>query len=164
MSDGPAITLECTRLWKVFGDKAVARLQGEQLPDQNEAVARAKVLKHDGGIVACGDINLKIHRGEFFVLMGLSGSGKSTLMRCMSRLTEPTAGGLDLDGEDFFITAAQAALRNPPQQDGDGVSALRIVPAHDGAGRMSHFRFAFQAMPVGERTKKGRGDDLPGWP
>ena len=36
------------------------------------------------------------------MLMGLSGSGKSTLMRCMSRLTEPSAGDLKVDGEDFL--------------------------------------------------------------
>ncbi len=32
--------------------------------------------------------------------MGLSGSGKSTLIRCMSRLVEPTAGQMFIDGED----------------------------------------------------------------
>ena len=39
--------------------------------------------------------------------MGLSGSGKSTLVRCMTRLIEPTAGEVLLDGED--IRKADAA-------------------------------------------------------
>ena len=38
--------------------------------------------------------------------MGLSGSGKSTLVRCLSRLIEPTAGQVLIDGED--VTAASA--------------------------------------------------------
>jgi len=38
--------------------------------------------------------------------MGLSGSGKSTLVRCLSRLIEPTAGEVLIDGED--VTAASA--------------------------------------------------------
>jgi glycine betaine/proline transport system ATP-binding protein len=34
--------------------------------------------------------------------MGLSGSGKSTLLRCISRLTEATAGKIFIDGEDLL--------------------------------------------------------------
>ncbi|MFH9576044.1 betaine/proline/choline family ABC transporter ATP-binding protein [Streptomyces sp. NPDC017454] len=34
------------------------------------------------------------------VVMGLSGSGKSTLVRCLTRLIEPTAGAIAIDGED----------------------------------------------------------------
>ncbi len=36
------------------------------------------------------------------VVMGLSGSGKSTLLRCVSRLTEATAGKIYIDGEDLL--------------------------------------------------------------
>ena len=34
--------------------------------------------------------------------MGLSGSGKSTLLRCVSRLTETTAGKIFIDGIDLL--------------------------------------------------------------
>jgi glycine betaine/proline transport system ATP-binding protein len=34
--------------------------------------------------------------------MGLSGSGKSTLVRCISRLIDPTAGEMIIDGEDIM--------------------------------------------------------------
>ena len=36
------------------------------------------------------------------VVMGLSGSGKSTLLRCISRLTDATAGKIFIDGEDLL--------------------------------------------------------------
>ena len=39
--------------------------------------------------------------------MGLSGSGKSTLIRCLSRLIEPSAGTVRIDGDD--VTAMDAA-------------------------------------------------------
>jgi len=35
-------------------------------------------------------------------VMGLSGSGKSTLIRCLSRLIDPTAGEVLLNGEDLL--------------------------------------------------------------
>jgi len=34
--------------------------------------------------------------------MGLSGSGKSTLLRCISRLTDATAGNIYIEGEDIL--------------------------------------------------------------
>ncbi len=106
------ITLSCRQLWKVYGDEALRQFSTSVLPDTTERVDEvAHSVSDTGGIVACGDINLDIKRGEFFVLMGLSGSGKSTLMRCMSRLTEPTAGQLTLDGTDF-LSASPKQLRD----------------------------------------------------
>ena len=106
------ITLSCRQLWKVYGDEALKRFDTRALPEAAERVDEvAASVSAAGGIVACGDINLDIKRGEFFVLMGLSGSGKSTLMRCMSRLTEPTAGQLTLDGKDF-LSASTRQLRD----------------------------------------------------
>ncbi|MDB0065231.1 ATP-binding cassette domain-containing protein [Oceanospirillaceae bacterium] len=36
------------------------------------------------------------------MIMGLSGSGKSTLLRCISRLTDATAGKIFIEGEDIL--------------------------------------------------------------
>lgn len=46
--------------------------------------------------------NVTIRKGEIFVIMGLSGSGKSTLVRCLSRLIEPTAGQITVEGRDLL--------------------------------------------------------------
>lgn len=43
-------------------------------------------------------VSLTLSRGETKVIMGPSGTGKSTLLRCINRLTEPTAGEVRLDG------------------------------------------------------------------
>ena len=51
--------------------------------------------------MAVCDVSFSVHRGEFFVIMGLSGSGKSTLIRLLLRLIEPTAGTMHINGEDI---------------------------------------------------------------
>ena len=56
----------------------------------------------DGGAVhALQDINLDIHRGEIFGIIGLSGAGKSTLVRCMNLLEKPTSGEILINGQDL---------------------------------------------------------------
>jgi glycine betaine/proline transport system ATP-binding protein len=45
--------------------------------------------------------------GEIFVVMGLSGSGKSTLVRTLIRLIEPTAGEIEIDGNDVCAASAE---------------------------------------------------------
>ncbi len=56
--------------------------------------------------VALSDISLDIHQGEFISLIGPSGCGKSTLLRLIGDLTEPTSGGVQVNGK----AAAQARL------------------------------------------------------
>ena len=50
---------------------------------------------------ALEDINLDIHEGEIFGIIGLSGAGKSTLVRCMNMLERPTSGSVIVDGQDM---------------------------------------------------------------
>jgi phosphonate transport system ATP-binding protein len=48
--------------------------------------------KEFGSHVALENVNFTVAKGEFIVVLGRSGAGKSTLMRCINRLTDPTAG------------------------------------------------------------------------
>lgn len=50
------------------------------------------LTKRYGNFEALHDINLRVARGEFLVVLGPSGAGKSTLLRCINRLAEPTEG------------------------------------------------------------------------
>lgn len=83
-------------LWKVFGPKA------DQIPQDPELAAldAAGLRTRTGCTAAVRDVSFDVRRGEVFVVMGLSGSGKSTLVRCLTRLIEPTAGTIAIDGED----------------------------------------------------------------
>lgn len=55
----------------------------------------------DGSLEVLRDINLHIHQGEIFGIIGLSGAGKSTLVRCMNYLEKPTEGQVLFDGNDM---------------------------------------------------------------
>lgn len=60
-----------------------------------------EVFRKTGVTVALWDTNLRIKRGEIFVIIGLSGSGKSTLARCFNLLNKPTNGNILFDGKDI---------------------------------------------------------------
>jgi ABC-type multidrug transport system fused ATPase/permease subunit len=47
------------------------------------------------------DINITLNPGESLVLVGLNGAGKTTLLKLLTRLYDPTAGRILLDGEDL---------------------------------------------------------------
>ncbi|MER6348801.1 quaternary amine ABC transporter ATP-binding protein [Streptomyces sp. NPDC001595] len=83
-------------LWKVFGPKA------DRVPADPElaALTPAELRARTGCTAAVRDVGFEVRKGEVFVVMGLSGSGKSTLVRCLTRLIEPTAGTIAIDGED----------------------------------------------------------------
>ncbi|MFF8969597.1 glycine betaine/L-proline ABC transporter ATP-binding protein [Streptomyces sp. NPDC014995] len=92
--DSPVFSVE--GLWKVFGPKP------ERVPADPElaALPAAELRSRTGCTAAVRDVSFDVRRGEVFVVMGLSGSGKSTLVRCLTRLIEPTAGTIAVDGED----------------------------------------------------------------
>ncbi|MDH3931300.1 MAG: ABC transporter ATP-binding protein, partial [Chromatiales bacterium] len=57
--------------------------------------------KEFDGVAAVADVDLDVHRGELFALLGGSGCGKSTLLRMLAGLETPTAGRVELDGTDI---------------------------------------------------------------
>ena len=83
-------------MWKIFGRDS-DKIIGTEL----ERADRDRIREETGCTVAVRDVSFDVRPGEIFVVMGLSGSGKSTLIRCLTRLIEPTAGRVLLDGEDI---------------------------------------------------------------
>ncbi len=51
-------------------------------------------------VVAVNNVNLKIEKGEFFVLLGPSGCGKTTTLRIIAGLEKPTKGRVYIDEQD----------------------------------------------------------------
>jgi glycine betaine/proline transport system ATP-binding protein len=82
-------------LWKIFGARA-DKIIGT--PDAD--LPRGELKAKTGCVAGVKDVSFEVAPGEVFVVMGLSGSGKSTLVRCLTRLIEPTAGTVVVDGCD----------------------------------------------------------------
>ena len=93
-------------LWKVFGPRA-DKVVGT--PDAE--LSRQELKEKTGCVIGVKDVSFDVAPGEVFVVMGLSGSGKSTLVRCLTRLIEPSAGTVILDGVDV-TAASESRLRD----------------------------------------------------
>jgi len=92
--------IKCESVYKVFGVNAKKMLEGVS------GNVDAKSFQEAGCIVGVNNASFEVAQGEMLVVMGLSGSGKSTLLRCISRLTDATAGKIYIEGQDLL------ALRN----------------------------------------------------
>lgn len=66
-------------------------------------------------VEALKDINLDIHKGDIFGIIGMSGAGKSTLIRCMNFLERPTGGTVKIDGKNL-AAMTDKELRKTRQQ------------------------------------------------
>jgi len=88
--------IKCESVYKIFGANAKKMLQ-----DVNGNVD-AKTFQDAGCIVGVNNASFEVSKGEMLVVMGLSGSGKSTLLRCISRLTDATAGKIYIEGQDLL--------------------------------------------------------------
>ncbi|MBM7635899.1 ABC-type lipoprotein export system ATPase subunit [Streptococcus saliviloxodontae] len=44
------------------------------------------------------EVSFEAHYGEFVSILGISGSGKSTLLKCLSSLSLPTSGEVEVNG------------------------------------------------------------------
>ncbi len=64
------------------------------------AVRTTGLRKVFGSLVAVENLDLEIHKGEVFGLLGPNGSGKTTTIRMLCGLLEPTAGKATVVGID----------------------------------------------------------------
>ncbi len=59
------------------------------------------VSKSYGRVHALDDVTLDIEPGQIISLLGVNGAGKTTLLRCLSGISVPDRGEVQIDGELF---------------------------------------------------------------
>jgi ribose transport system ATP-binding protein len=75
----------------------------------NPVLTIKDINKAFSGVKVLNDINLEIHSGEVFGILGENGAGKSTLLKIICGIYTPTSGTIYLKGNRVSInTPAQA--------------------------------------------------------
>ena len=66
------------------------------------AIKTINLTKKYRDVVAVDSLNLHIHRGELFALLGVNGAGKTTTVKMLSGLVRPTAGDAFVEGKSII--------------------------------------------------------------
>ena len=82
------------------------------------AIETHSLTKQYGSKTALKDLNLSIHDGELFGLLGVNGAGKTTAIKLLSCLMAPTFGSATVYGHDIITEShkARSLLATSPQE------------------------------------------------
>ena len=81
------------------------------------------------GLVILREIDLAVTPGEAVAVVGASGSGKSTLLAILAGLDTPSAGAVQLDGQDLFALDEDARARLRAMNVGFVFQSFQLLPA-----------------------------------
>ncbi|MBT8455078.1 MAG: glycine betaine/L-proline ABC transporter ATP-binding protein [Silicimonas sp.] len=116
--------VKVTDVWKIFGTRAEEAMAAVK----SQGIGKPEVLSEFQCVVGVQNANFEVARGEIFCIMGLSGSGKSTLVRHINRLIEPTAGKIEILGQDVSTISESELRRIRAQQIGMVFQHMALMP------------------------------------
>ena len=114
--------IKCDAVYKIFGHNAQKKFQSTNGAIDTDALQKA------GCVIGVNNASFEVHKGDLLVVMGLSGSGKSTLLRCISRLTEATAGKIYIDGEDLLALSEKKLIELRRNKMGMVFQSFALLP------------------------------------
>jgi ABC-2 type transport system ATP-binding protein len=75
------------------------------------AIAARNLTKRFGSFEAVKSVNLEVHYGEIYGLLGANGAGKTTTIKMLCGLLDPTSGVPELAGESGSLRSQQLRAR-----------------------------------------------------
>jgi len=72
----------------------------------------SQLSKHFGAVKAVDDISFEVREGETLALLGTSGCGKTTTLKMLNRLIEPSAGVIEVNGQNILQQQPESLRRN----------------------------------------------------
>jgi putative ABC transport system ATP-binding protein len=96
-----------------------------------EARGIGKTVKSgDSDLVILREIDFAVTQGEAVAVVGASGSGKSTLLALLAGLDTPTAGSVDIDGNDLFALDEDARAELRGRAVGFVFQSFQLLPGY----------------------------------
>jgi len=114
--------IQCDSVFKIFGENA------ERMLLNAGGAVDAQAFHEAGFVVGVNNATFDVVTGEVLVVMGLSGSGKSTLLRCISRLTDATAGRILVEGEDILSMTPKQLIELRREKMGMVFQSFALLP------------------------------------
>lgn len=143
--------IKCDSVYKIFGDNA------KKMFRQADGNVDAAKFQEAGCVVGVNDASFEVYKGEMLVVMGLSGSGKSTLLRCISRLTDTTAGNIFIDGQDLLAMSNKQLIELRRNKMGMVFQSFALLP-HKTV--LENIAFPLQVKGINTRDAMKRAMDM----
>jgi putative ABC transport system ATP-binding protein len=109
----------------------------------------------DQEIRALDGVDLRIEEGEFIAIIGSSGSGKSTLMHLLGCLDTPTAGRMEICGQDLAKASSDELARVRNNEIGFVFQAFNLLPKLDVVSNIA-LPLIYAGVPSRERLARAR--------
>ncbi|MDF2614000.1 MAG: transporter related protein [Clostridia bacterium] len=113
-------------------------------------------FSENGQVTALKNIDLQIHKGDIFGIIGMSGAGKSTLVRCINYLEKPTEGEIWFDGKELGALD-QKSLRQVRQSMGMIFQQFNLWMQRTAEGNIC---FPLEIAGVSQAEAKKRAKEL----